>query len=113
MCVVGYVLSVCVCMCVCVCLCVYVQRSRHGPLALTATWLLSPPRHLTVPLPSAELLFHLHWLLPVYFLFAVGYDVMQSVFEIAWSLSHSRPGPGPGPGPTPQGLHVIYNSRAM
>ncbi|XP_043108174.1 uncharacterized protein si:ch211-51h4.2 isoform X2 [Puntigrus tetrazona] len=39
-------------------------------------------KHLTVPLPASERLFRLHWLLPIYFLFAVAYDVFQSILEI-------------------------------
>ncbi|XP_017578077.1 uncharacterized protein si:ch211-51h4.2 isoform X2 [Pygocentrus nattereri] len=46
-------------------------------------------KHLTVPLPAREKLFRLHWLLPVYFLFAVAYDVSQSLLDISKSLSRS------------------------
>ncbi|XP_041913407.1 uncharacterized protein si:ch211-51h4.2 [Alosa sapidissima] len=48
-------------------------------------------KHLTVPLPSCQKIFLLHWLLPVYFLFAVGYDILQSVLEVTRSLSQPHP----------------------
>ncbi|XP_058846174.1 uncharacterized protein si:ch211-51h4.2 isoform X2 [Acipenser ruthenus] len=41
--------------------------------------------HFSVPLPVSERLFTLHWVLPVYFLFAVGYDIFQSMGEVAES----------------------------
>ncbi|RXM30515.1 Protocadherin-16 [Acipenser ruthenus] len=41
--------------------------------------------HFSVPLPVSERLFTLHWILPVYFLFAVGYDIFQSMGEVAES----------------------------
>ncbi|KAK6314064.1 hypothetical protein J4Q44_G00155230 [Coregonus suidteri] len=47
-------------------------------------------QHLTVPLPVGQRVFQLHWTLPVYFLFAVAYDVIQSIVEIAeHNLQHS------------------------
>ncbi|XP_062869333.1 uncharacterized protein si:ch211-51h4.2 [Trichomycterus rosablanca] len=46
-------------------------------------------QYLTVPLPAAERLFRLHWLLPVYFLFAVVYDVLLSVLDISKSMYRS------------------------
>ncbi|XP_072515930.1 uncharacterized protein [Salminus brasiliensis] len=46
-----------------------------------------PHKCLTVPLPAGERLFRLHWLLPVYFLFAVAYDITQSLLDISKSLS--------------------------
>ncbi|KAG9266444.1 hypothetical protein AMEX_G19071, partial [Astyanax mexicanus] len=48
-----------------------------------------PHKCLTVPLPASEKLFRLHWLLPVYFLFAVAYDITQSLLDISNSLSLS------------------------
>ncbi|XP_029563195.1 uncharacterized protein LOC115158418 isoform X1 [Salmo trutta] len=47
-------------------------------------------QHLTVPLPVGQRVFQLHWSLPIYFLFAVAYDVIQSIVEIAeHNLQHS------------------------
>ncbi|XP_021459801.2 uncharacterized protein si:ch211-51h4.2 isoform X2 [Oncorhynchus mykiss] len=47
-------------------------------------------QHLTVPLPVGQRVFQLHWTLPIYFLFAVAYDVIQSIVEIAeHNLQHS------------------------
>ncbi|XP_029488659.2 uncharacterized protein si:ch211-51h4.2 [Oncorhynchus nerka] len=47
-------------------------------------------QHLTVPLPVGQRVFQLHWILPIYFLFAVAYDVIQSIVEIAeHNLQHS------------------------
>ncbi|XP_034149686.1 uncharacterized protein si:ch211-51h4.2 isoform X2 [Esox lucius] len=47
-------------------------------------------QHLTVPLPVGQLVFQLYWILPIYFLFAVAYDVIQSIMEIAeHNLQHS------------------------
>ncbi|KAI4899167.1 hypothetical protein NFI96_031704, partial [Prochilodus magdalenae] len=46
-------------------------------------------KHLTVPLPAGERLFRLHWLLPVYFLFAVAYDVFQNLLDVSKSLPRS------------------------
>ncbi|XP_051874580.1 uncharacterized protein si:ch211-51h4.2 [Pristis pectinata] len=42
-----------------------------------------PYKHITVPLPVSPRIFLLHWLLPVYFLFAVGYDICQSLTLLA------------------------------
>ncbi|KAJ8278825.1 hypothetical protein COCON_G00058910 [Conger conger] len=42
-------------------------------------------KHLSVPLPVSERMFWLHRILPVYFLFAVGYDVFSSLTEVAES----------------------------
>ncbi|XP_048028134.1 uncharacterized protein si:ch211-51h4.2 isoform X2 [Megalobrama amblycephala] len=44
-------------------------------------------KHLTVPLAVSERLFRLHWLLPIYFLFAVAYDIFQSILEITENMS--------------------------
>ncbi|XP_051768130.1 uncharacterized protein si:ch211-51h4.2 isoform X2 [Ctenopharyngodon idella] len=44
-------------------------------------------KHLTVPLAANERLFRLHWLLPIYFLFAVAYDIFQSILEITENMS--------------------------
>ncbi|XP_078419959.1 uncharacterized protein LOC144693794 isoform X1 [Cetorhinus maximus] len=38
-----------------------------------------PYKLLKVPLPMSPRIFLLHWLLPVYFLFAVGYDIYQTL----------------------------------
>ncbi|KAK3562448.1 hypothetical protein QTP86_034092 [Hemibagrus guttatus] len=46
-------------------------------------------KHMTVPLPVGESLFRLHWLLPVYFLFAVAYDLSLSVLDISKNTYHS------------------------
>ncbi|XP_056590165.1 uncharacterized protein si:ch211-51h4.2 isoform X1 [Triplophysa dalaica] len=46
-------------------------------------------KHITVPLPVTERLFSLYWLLPIYFLFAVFYDVFQSLLEITENMSHT------------------------
>ncbi|MCJ8737802.1 hypothetical protein PDJAM_G00028250 [Pangasius djambal] len=46
-------------------------------------------KHMTVPLPAGESLFKLHWLLPVYFLFAVAYDLSLSVLDISKNMYHS------------------------
>ncbi|XP_032887163.1 uncharacterized protein LOC116979633 isoform X1 [Amblyraja radiata] len=42
-----------------------------------------PYKHLTVPLPVSRRILMLHWLLPVYFLFAVAYDICQSLTLLA------------------------------
>ncbi|XP_036410857.1 uncharacterized protein si:ch211-51h4.2 isoform X2 [Megalops cyprinoides] len=49
-----------------------------------------PFRHLSVPLPMGERLFRLHWVLPLYFLFAVGYDVFTSLMEVAESFIQTQ-----------------------
>ncbi|XP_060720767.1 uncharacterized protein si:ch211-51h4.2 [Tachysurus vachellii] len=46
-------------------------------------------KHMTVPLPVGESLFRLHWLLPVYFLFAVAYDLSLCVLDISKNMYHS------------------------
>lgn len=49
-------------------------------------------RLLAVPLPVGDSVFSLSWLLPTYFLFAVTYDVLQSLADVAHYLplySHS------------------------
>ncbi|KAJ3599297.1 hypothetical protein NHX12_033260 [Muraenolepis orangiensis] len=43
-------------------------------------------QHLSVPLPVSGRVFSLSWLLPVYFLFAVAYDVLSTLMEVAESL---------------------------
>lgn len=55
----------------CICMCI---RSPVSPLHVH--------RHLAVPLKASERLFRLHWLLPIYFLFAVAYDIFQTIIEI-------------------------------
>ncbi|XP_035502972.1 uncharacterized protein si:ch211-51h4.2 isoform X4 [Scophthalmus maximus] len=50
-------------------------------------------QHLAVPLPVGDCVFSLTWLLPCYFLFAVTYDVLQTLAEVAHYLpfySHSQ-----------------------
>ncbi|KAG5851511.1 hypothetical protein ANANG_G00094190, partial [Anguilla anguilla] len=42
-------------------------------------------KHLSVPLPVSERMFWMHRILPVYFLFAVGYDVFSTLTEVAES----------------------------
>ncbi|XDV51782.1 hypothetical protein PO909_020605 [Leuciscus waleckii] len=44
-------------------------------------------KHLAVPLKASERLFRLHWLLPIYFLFAVAYDIFQTIIEITENVS--------------------------
>ncbi|XP_069753049.1 uncharacterized protein [Narcine bancroftii] len=49
-----------------------------------------PYKHIMVPLPVSPRIFPLHWLLPVYFLFAVGYDICQSLtLPPHWNPNHS------------------------
>ncbi|XP_043558163.1 uncharacterized protein si:ch211-51h4.2 isoform X4 [Chiloscyllium plagiosum] len=52
-----------------------------------------PYKLITVPLPMSSRMFLLHWLLPVYFLFAVGYDIYQTL-AYGWHHSYSLPGNG-------------------
>eukprot|EP00064_Thunnus_orientalis_P002536 superscaffoldBa00000190_g2543 len=50
-------------------------------------------QHLSVPLPVGDCVFSLTWLLPTYFLFAVTYDVLQTLADVAHYLplySHSQ-----------------------
>ncbi|XP_078266225.1 uncharacterized protein LOC144599310 isoform X2 [Rhinoraja longicauda] len=49
-----------------------------------------PYKHITVPLPASRRILMLHWLLPVYFLFAVAYDICQSLTLLAagWHPMH-------------------------
>ncbi|XP_049444016.1 uncharacterized protein si:ch211-51h4.2 [Epinephelus fuscoguttatus] len=50
-------------------------------------------QHLAVPLPVGDCVFSLSWLLPTYFLFAVTYDVLQTLADVAHYLpfySHSQ-----------------------
>ena len=54
---------------------------------------LRPPRHLSIPLPVSRRVFSLSWLLPVYFLFAVAYDVLLTLMEVADSLHIYKHGP--------------------
>ncbi|KAI1891540.1 hypothetical protein AGOR_G00144850 [Albula goreensis] len=51
-----------------------------------------PYRQLSVPLPVDERTFQMHWILPVYFLFAVGYDIFISLTEVAdsWIQTQSQ-----------------------
>lgn len=51
-----------------------------------------PFRHLAVPLPVGDRVFSFTWLLPTYFLFAVTYDVLQTLADVVHYLplySHS------------------------
>ncbi|XP_030228807.1 uncharacterized protein si:ch211-51h4.2 [Gadus morhua] len=50
-------------------------------------------QHLSIPLPVSRRVFSLSWLLPVYFLFAVGYDVLLTLMEVAESLHIYKHGP--------------------
>uniref|UniRef100_UPI0037E9C260 uncharacterized protein n=1 Tax=Semicossyphus pulcher TaxID=241346 RepID=UPI0037E9C260 len=43
-------------------------------------------QHFAVPLPVGDCVFSLSWLLPTYFLFAVTYDVLQTLAEVAHYL---------------------------
>ncbi|CAJ1059677.1 uncharacterized protein si:ch211-51h4.2 [Xyrichtys novacula] len=43
-------------------------------------------QHIAVPLPVGDCVFSLSWLLPTYFLFAVTYDVLQTLAEVAHYL---------------------------
>nr|XP_019936133.1 PREDICTED: uncharacterized protein LOC109625363 [Paralichthys olivaceus] len=43
-------------------------------------------QHLAVPLPVGNCVFSLTWLLPTYFLFAVTYDVLQTLADVAHYL---------------------------
>ncbi|XP_038670975.1 uncharacterized protein si:ch211-51h4.2 isoform X2 [Scyliorhinus canicula] len=52
-----------------------------------------PHKLIKVPLPMSSRIFLLHWLLPVYFLFAVGYDIYQTLAH-GWLHSYSRSGNG-------------------
>ncbi|XP_078064273.1 uncharacterized protein LOC144490399 [Mustelus asterias] len=52
-----------------------------------------PYKLIKVPLPMSSRIFLLHWLLPVYFLFAVGYDIYQT---LAHGWHHSLPRSGNG-----------------
>ncbi|XP_019112010.1 uncharacterized protein si:ch211-51h4.2 isoform X2 [Larimichthys crocea] len=50
-------------------------------------------QHLAVPLPVGDCVFSLSWLLPTYFLFAVSYDILQTLADVAHYLpvySHSQ-----------------------
>ncbi|XP_039523032.1 uncharacterized protein si:ch211-51h4.2 [Pimephales promelas] len=44
-------------------------------------------KHLVVPLKASERPFRLHWLLPIYFLFAVAHDIFQSIIEFTENVS--------------------------
>lgn len=46
----------------------------------------SSVRHIAIPLPVGDCVFSLSWLLPTYFLFAVTYDVLQTLAEVAHYL---------------------------
>ncbi|XP_051233770.1 uncharacterized protein si:ch211-51h4.2 isoform X2 [Dicentrarchus labrax] len=43
-------------------------------------------QHLAVPLPVGDCVFSLSWMLPTYFLFAVTYDVLQTLADVAHYL---------------------------
>ncbi|XP_060934718.1 uncharacterized protein si:ch211-51h4.2 [Limanda limanda] len=49
-------------------------------------------QHLSVPLPVGDCIFSLTWLLPTYFLFAVTYDVLQTLADVAHYLHFHSPG---------------------
>ncbi len=65
----------------------WVKACVHLMPIRPASPFLSVSRHLTVPLPASERLFRLHWLLPIYFMFAVAYDVFQSILEITETVA--------------------------
>ncbi|CAL8307549.1 unnamed protein product [Lota lota] len=50
-------------------------------------------QHLSIPLPVSGRVFSLSWLLPIYFLFAVAYDVLLTLMEVAESLHIYRHSP--------------------
>lgn len=50
-------------------------------------------RHLAVPLPVGECVFSLTWLLPTYFLFAVTYDILQTLADVTHYLPYYGPEP--------------------
>ncbi|XP_007554708.2 uncharacterized protein LOC103139814 isoform X2 [Poecilia formosa] len=50
-------------------------------------------QRLAVPLPVGECVFSLTWLLPTYFLFAVTYDVLQTLADVAHYLPYYGPEP--------------------
>ncbi|XP_067898338.1 uncharacterized protein si:ch211-51h4.2 isoform X1 [Heterodontus francisci] len=52
-----------------------------------------PYKVITVPLPMSPRIFLLHWLLPIYFLFAVGYDIYQTLAH-GWHRTYSLSGNG-------------------
>ncbi|XP_056590166.1 uncharacterized protein si:ch211-51h4.2 isoform X2 [Triplophysa dalaica] len=66
-----------------------VSFSLNTEVGLFIFLMLRTSRHITVPLPVTERLFSLYWLLPIYFLFAVFYDVFQSLLEITENMSHT------------------------
>ncbi|XP_038135074.1 uncharacterized protein LOC119779492 [Cyprinodon tularosa] len=45
-------------------------------------------QHLAVPLPVGDCMFSLTWLLPTYFLFAVTYDILQTLADVAHYLPY-------------------------
>ncbi|KAM6962565.1 uncharacterized protein FYW47_008236 [Aplochiton taeniatus] len=47
-------------------------------------------QHLVVPLPVERTMFSLSWVLPAYFLFAVAYDILESLAELAQSLPYPQ-----------------------
>ncbi|XP_042195306.1 uncharacterized protein si:ch211-51h4.2 isoform X2 [Callorhinchus milii] len=49
-----------------------------------------PYKHIIVPLTTSPRVFSLHWLLPIYFLFAVGYDIEESLVLMAQSWTHTH-----------------------
>lgn len=71
---------------------------------LTALSLRS--RLLAVPLPVGDRVFSLSWLLPTYFLFAVTYDVLQTLADVAHYL------PSHGFGSEMQLLNLSRSSAA-
>ncbi|KAG7280740.1 hypothetical protein CRUP_037670 [Coryphaenoides rupestris] len=50
-------------------------------------------QHLSIPLPVSGRVFGLSWILPVYFLFAVAYDILLTLMEVADSLHIYKHGP--------------------
>ncbi|XP_032381446.1 uncharacterized protein LOC116695344 isoform X2 [Etheostoma spectabile] len=74
-------------------------------------------QHLAVPLPVGDCVFSLSWLLPTYFLFAVTYDVLQTLADVAHLLpfyshsqephNHTGTGTGTGTGNSSQRLVLL------
>lgn len=78
---------------------------NHQPLQTHKQLTVLPLcRLLAVPLPVGERVFSLSWLLPTYFLFAVTYDVLQTLADVAHYL------PSHGFGPEMQVLNLSRSS---
>ncbi|XP_034738218.1 uncharacterized protein si:ch211-51h4.2 isoform X2 [Etheostoma cragini] len=74
-------------------------------------------QHLAVPLPVGDCVFSLSWLLPTYFLFAVTYDVLQTLADVTHLLpfyshspephNHNHTGTGTGTGTAANGSVLL------